>query len=76
VTDDLRARLADALPRGWLSDDDRRRIAAALLPVVEAHGRASAATALRQAADDIQMDPPDYVPDVLRDRADALEAHP
>jgi hypothetical protein len=50
VTDDLRARIADVLihaPAEWDEDDT----AAALLPLVEAHGRASAATALNRAAD-------------------------
>jgi hypothetical protein len=32
---EARQEIAAALPRGWLSDDDRRRIAAAVWPVVE-----------------------------------------
>jgi hypothetical protein len=81
VTDDLRAQLAAVLihaPAEWDEDDT----AAALLPIVEAHGPASAATALRQAADAAEgmHDPPapDCVEwaDWLRARAHAAEATP
>jgi ethanolamine ammonia-lyase small subunit len=62
VTDDLIEQAARALcdhecdPGWWDATDDEerehyRRTIRALLPIVEAHGRASAATALNRAAD-------------------------
>jgi hypothetical protein len=52
VTDDLRTRLAGALTAfADLDPELADECADALLPLFEAHGRASAATALRRAAD-------------------------
>jgi hypothetical protein len=50
VTDDLRTQLRDALADLGL-DPGAELYADAQLPLFDAHGRASAATALRQAAD-------------------------
>jgi hypothetical protein len=73
VTDDLRTRLAGALTAfADLDPELADECAAAVLPVVEAHGRASAATALRQAAAVLYWT--ERGQEVLRDRADVLEA--
>jgi hypothetical protein len=58
VTDDLRRDIASEILDTWRAAPDDAtfgqladRFAAAVLPLVDAHGRAAAATALRQAAD-------------------------
>jgi hypothetical protein len=74
VTDDLRAQIRDALIAGGYPPDSP--LIDAVLPVVEAHGRAGAATALRQAADN--LDAPDFTAArrQLRARADGIERQP
>jgi hypothetical protein len=75
--DDIRAALAEAIP-GWvgLTHDEPGLLAAALLPVVEAYATRKAAEALRDAADDEDLDRR-YVRAWLRARAAALTAtHP
>jgi hypothetical protein len=75
VTDDLRTRLAGALTAfADLDPELADECADVLLPLLEAHGRASAATALRQAADDRRM--PRNGTNICRARADTLEARP
>jgi hypothetical protein len=90
VTDDLHAQIADALPHydwcGQLRVDywpcscakRRHEAAAGLLPLFDAHGRASAATALREAADDWDANTNHVcdAPEELRDAATRLEATP
>jgi hypothetical protein len=75
VTDDLRTRLAGALTAfADLDPELADECAAAVLPLVEAHGRASAATALRQAADAMAWPNSQNCGPELRERADRLEA--
>lgn len=71
MSGDVQGELADAMPQGWLSVDDCRRIAHALLPVVERIARQAAAEALRDAA--LAGWGPTRTPegDWLRARADA-----
>jgi hypothetical protein len=86
VTDDLTERIArwvaalghfdwDRFPQ---YHDEWRGKARELLPIVEAHGRASAATALREAADDWDANTNHVcdAPEELRDAATRLEATP
>jgi hypothetical protein len=71
---EARQEIAAALPRGWLSDDDRRRIAAAVWPVVERIRERAWAEALEAAADsmdyvEVALGGASYVATELRTRA-------